>query len=311
MRHRAFRGCLIAAFLIATPAFGAKSKHAAPDQIKQSAAPQEAKDAARDKENSQDAPVSSKAPAVAKSLPMIDASPSQPDETKTTCCEHKESEGFFTGIKWTDAAIALFTLVLAIYTAKVFYATRGLWTATKRLVTGAEDTAERQLRAYISARDVTVQILRHPSTMGAIGPVPGPIHTYSASVVLVNSGNTPARHMVMCAGHQIFYDTIPDNFDFHDPSIIVNTYLGPRCEMFTGPHVIPANAVAGAGDVLIWGWVEYNDVFKGTPRRRTEFCFRAGMNTIHGIAEGLSGFTFYGNFNAADDDCRREQQKEA
>jgi hypothetical protein len=30
---------------------------------------------------------------------------------------------------------------------------------------------------------------------------------------------------------------------------------------------------AGTHHYYLWGWVDYNDVFEDTPRRRSEFCF--------------------------------------
>jgi hypothetical protein len=30
----------------------------------------------------------------------------------------------------------------------------------------------------------------------------------------------------------------------------------------------------GSQSLYLWGWAEYDDVFPGTPRRRTEFCYR-------------------------------------
>jgi hypothetical protein len=45
--------------------------------------------------------------------------------------------------------LAIFTAVLALATIGLFGATAALWYHTRKLVKGAEDTAERQLRAYI------------------------------------------------------------------------------------------------------------------------------------------------------------------
>jgi hypothetical protein len=54
------------------------------------------------------------------------------------------------GINWTPEAVtAAATVVLAILTLTLALGTFGLWLATRRLVRGAEDTAERQLRAYV------------------------------------------------------------------------------------------------------------------------------------------------------------------
>lgn len=45
--------------------------------------------------------------------------------------------------------VALFTLVLTVATVGLFAATYFLWRATRDLVVGADQTSERQLRAYV------------------------------------------------------------------------------------------------------------------------------------------------------------------
>jgi hypothetical protein len=64
----------------------------------------------------------------------------------------------------------------------LFLATMALFWATWRLVNGAERTAERQLRAYVMIRTVTVTNL-------IIGGDP------DAAVTIKNSGQTPASDM--------------------------------------------------------------------------------------------------------------------
>lgn len=56
--------------------------------------------------------------------------------------------------------VALGTLVTAAFTAILGAATMGLWIATRRLVKGADRTAERQLRAYVGMLDITVSKVR-------------------------------------------------------------------------------------------------------------------------------------------------------
>jgi hypothetical protein len=53
-------------------------------------------------------------------------------------------------LKVTDTLVALFTALL-------FIATWLLWLATKKLVLGAENTAERQLRAHVYFKDAKVE----------------------------------------------------------------------------------------------------------------------------------------------------------
>lgn len=214
----------------------------------------------------------------------------------------------FYDLKITDISLTLFTGALAVYTYRLWRSTDKIWDAGERQLNHVKESAQRQLRAYISAKDVNVVLLRLPGTMGAYGPIEGPVHTYSTSIVLNNSGDTPARHMVVCANWQCFYDGIPDNFDCPDTGVLKNVYCGLKSEILIGPYDIPAHAMTGATDILIWGWAEYNDAFKDSTRRRTEFCFRAELRVAHGVVESLIGFTFYGRFNAADDDCLRKPQ---
>jgi hypothetical protein len=77
--------------------------------------------------------------------------------------------------KNAESIIALFTVILGI-------ATWLLWRATKRLVEGAEDTAKRQLRAYVSG---------DPSGVDNWGPnIP-----FEISYILKNTGQTFASNV--------------------------------------------------------------------------------------------------------------------
>ncbi len=56
--------------------------------------------------------------------------------------------------------------------------------------------------------------------------------------------------------------------------------------------------------MFIWGWADYDDVFAGTPRHRTEFCFR--VEVIAGSdGQALVTFPIYSQFNAFDEECSR------
>jgi hypothetical protein len=89
--------------------------------------------------------------------------------------------GWFCAIDWKPEAItAAATVLLAFLTLTLAGGTIGLWFATRRLVRGAENTAERQLRAYIFVSD--------SSRVG--GPSPAP----EFRIVVKNFGQTPARN---------------------------------------------------------------------------------------------------------------------
>jgi hypothetical protein len=75
-----------------------------------------------------------------------------------------------------EAVIALFTVILGI-------ATWLLWRATKRLVEGADRTAERQLRAYVLPDRVVATVMK-------IGQAP------EIKIQFRNSGQTPAYQLM-------------------------------------------------------------------------------------------------------------------
>jgi hypothetical protein len=96
--------------------------------------------------------------------------------------KHGEDEGTefwpaFYGyrLKITDTLVAAFTALL-------FFATIALWWSTRRLVKGAEETSERQLRAYVMIHSVAIR----NTTVGGKPEV---------TITFKNSGETPASEM--------------------------------------------------------------------------------------------------------------------
>ena len=83
-------------------------------------------------------------------------------------------EKLFNDLKITDILLALFTLLLVFYTKR-------LWTSTSDLVRGGEQTAEKQLRAYLSAEPKILIELQAG-------------YPCSALVIIKNNGQTPANN---------------------------------------------------------------------------------------------------------------------
>jgi hypothetical protein len=84
--------------------------------------------------------------------------------------------------------------LLVGFTALLFIATLALWWSTRRLVTGADRTAERQLRAYVMVNAIGIKNL-------IVGGKP------EATINIKNSGQTPASEMTHWA--RIAFSTFP------------------------------------------------------------------------------------------------------
>lgn len=143
--------------------------------------------------------------------------------------------------------ITLFTLVLAVFTVL-------LWRATHRLAIGAEDTAKRQLRAYVIGKSVAIRTTekyhqRVHVTVENFGKTPARDITYSLSILnTVDERTQPAngRLGVLAPGDS---HTIITSL----PAVDLDTILDGR-----------------KAPVVVFGEVQYNDGFQ---RRSTNFRF--------------------------------------
>jgi hypothetical protein len=119
-------------------------------------------------------------------------------------------------LEWIDAEriIAAFTVVLGIATGILGIATWKLWRATDALVTGADKTAERQLRAYVSIEPVGLQDFvadRRPRV----------------TFIVKNIGQTPAHRVRIVGDMDIFPHPLPnDQPDLVIPDPNAGTHLG-------------------------------------------------------------------------------------
>src|SRR5262249_8928337 len=85
--------------------------------------------------------------------------------------------------------------------------------------------------------------------------------------------------------------------------------VGPRAVTHSSPiELTPAvlsRLTGGTARCFFWGWVEYDDVFDGTPRHRTEFCFEIVAKAQPETGALMPEFSIWGPFNGMDDDCLR------
>lgn len=175
------------------------------------------------------------------------------------------------------------TLVLAAFTTVLGAATIFLVTATKRLVVGAEKTAERQLRAYVSVEPVMLRDF-------AAGRVP------LATFFMKNVGQTPALRIRHFAMLDILPHPLPDdqgdlltpNPVARIPTRAVHPTLGIEGEarmnrLLTAQDV--ALVFAGTEyQLYLFGIIAYEDVF-GKELRRTKFCCYVGGPEFAVIAD--------------------------
>jgi hypothetical protein len=150
--------------------------------------------------------------------------------------------------------IALFTIVLAVVT--LF-----LWIATRDLVTGAENTAERQLRAYVFVQGGVIKLINNDTAV-------------MAEVTLKNFGQTPGYEFETWTNIKISDPANPPFGGRKPPA--QRSIIGPGADIFAPTQFIPItpqerNEInAGTKVIFVWGEAVYRDAFG---KQRT-FVFR-------------------------------------
>lgn len=114
---------------------------------------------------------------------------------------------------------------------------------------------------------------------------------WNFDVQLENSGDTPATNVIARISHKTFNDDLPDDFDFADfEAKDIPGFIPPRSTitMTVGQPINEIEAVTqNKKRLFLWGWVEYDDIFEGTPRHRVDYCFEI---KISGEAKSSANF---------------------
>ena len=199
---------------------------------------------------------------------------------------------------YREEIVATGTFVMAIFTVVLGLATVFLYSATRDLVENADQTAQRQLRAYVFVKDAFVRNIDGPDRFA--------VHTY-----LKNFGQTPAyRYSVKGAAK---YTPFPNTDFSRDPKgdqRVLQSILAPGGESafvvdlpLTMTDEIKAALKSGQTAIYSFGIIEYDDAFKKHHTANFRFMFGgdAGTRTIEreGIRLGAMAQTTEGN--TADD----------
>jgi hypothetical protein len=228
-------------------------------------------------------------------------------EAADLCEQRRQAQAAEDSVWWTR--VGFFAVVASLFfTGWAAFAAMRAAKAADKSVNITSQTSQTELRAYLFVKNLVASFERLPPN--ALHPL-GHIHKISVWAEIENSGSTPARNLVVCLNSGFFDNAIPPGFDYSDTNEPRKMVVGPRAVVNSEPitlHVVDMDRVtSGKQRCFCWGWIDYNDVFHGSPRHRTEFCFEVVAN------QGAPGelrlaFPTYGPFNGADSDCLRQPQ---
>lgn len=179
--------------------------------------------------------------------------------------------------------LAFYTLILAIVAVLQFFALFGqvifLRLAFKEARRGADIARDAMIageRAFVFALGVNPYFFSDAGTKQ--------LH-WRFRAMLKNSGDTPTRNTRMHSKCVVLDKPLALGFDFDYQTTEIGTaLLGPNFETQGGiapnpsePAISPqdiADVQAGTKFMYFWGWVRYSDVFPGTPRYLSRYCWQ-------------------------------------
>jgi hypothetical protein len=196
-------------------------------------------------------------------------------------------------LKITDSLLAVFTLFLVVVGG-------GQGLLIKRQI---KDAATKQ-RAFV--------FLKTCIFTGSADVNTKKIIHWKSSVRWENAGETPNRYMRVRINRELTDAPLGENFDFidHVGGASIPTMLGPKSNIDSDEVDVPINDMIMVGNgtkhLYLWGWAEYDDIFRKTERHRTEFCYKISLTgdaTNPDPAYLSFRWSLHSAHNGSDDKC--------
>jgi hypothetical protein len=244
---------------------------------------------------------------------------------------HKSEECKTLWERTTSDPVAFFTFWLVISTIGLGISTVMLWLAgekqfrharrtsivqsrdmqdsievARRAAIATENAFTLTERAFVFVRDARIEIHKDPMSRQIVA--------FAGKIVWENSGDTPTKNLRIHTNLRLFSTLLPGNFDFPDVNPTrASMLIGPKAAASTMPLVILAHQLKdvrdGIAHLYMYGWAEYNDIFPGTKRHRTEFCHKWLISGDITATESFGAqFIWHDRYNGADDDCIKPLQ---
>jgi hypothetical protein len=137
------------------------------------------------------------------------------------------------------------------------------------------------------------------------------VTSWSFMLYWENGGNTPTRYLTNYVSYGMTKEPIDLAFEFPDGGHGLPDYsvIGPK-GVRAAQIVVPVDDLKkvknGDAHAYLWGWANYNDIFPGTTRHRTEFCVEIKVLDDPEIDKCRFSFQRHARYNGMDDECLYE-----
>lgn len=223
---------------------------------------------------------------------------------------------FVCGIRVTDLALlacAVFLLLAGLF--------QGLWMrgalrASEKAAQASEKSSGLMDEALMSAQRPYV-FMKEVQVSLTKNPINDEIQTCTLQPIWENTGTSPTKNGRGHVSWKYFDRSVPADFDFSDFDDLGNRILSYDAyrPLIVGPKSTALSPVINIepavlrqvrdlqGKLLIWGWTEYDEIFGGAKRHRTEFCYQVAVS---GSPASHVGFSQYHIHNGVDADCMKK-----
>lgn len=223
---------------------------------------------------------------------------------------------FVCGIKVTDVAflacavfLLLFGFFLSLWMRGALRASEKSARASEKSAALADEALMSAQRPYVFLKEIQVSLTKNP--------INEEIQTCTLQPVWENTGTTPTRNGRGHVSWKYFERSVPADFDFSDFDDLGNRILSYDAyrPLIVGPKATALSPVISIeptilrqvrdlqGKLLVWGWTEYDEIFPGAKRHRTEFCYQVAVS---GSPASHVGFSQYHLHNGVDEDCSKK-----
>jgi hypothetical protein len=208
---------------------------------------------------------------------------------------------------WTQRVTALVAVAALLVAFGGLVVARWQWDAMKDANRAMQDQLVFGQRAYV----LPAKIVQEP--FGS--PEKGVIRL---RVQWENSGNTPTRRMRSYVNFIPRRDPLPKGYNYPDFTVeegkarVTDTpdaargFIPPKGQVVSAASFdVATERTRDLGSrfrLYSWGWVEYRDIFVGTPPRITKFCYEITSITIEGKSARLTATQCDEN-NCTDEEC--------
>lgn len=225
--------------------------------------------ASKDHETGRNETVTDNIPVVINTSPPIKTT--SPKDEDSSNSNDESSPNRWDWYLTFSGVVALFTIVLGVSTLGLWWFTRKAAIAAADTVRSMNDTASKQLRAYVHTSST---VISHISNDGIV----------NAKVIFQNYGQTPAYDVMAYA--TIEYVDLPLLVDFDSSRENIDSPISKGSLQPGGKMDIPINPPAplgeqragnirnGIGAIFVFGKITYKDIFSA--EQASPFCYVCG-----------------------------------